>query len=408
MYPQALNAVQQVDRAFVIIFGISVALLAGIVAAMLWFVWRYQRKRHPRAADIEGNVLLETIWFVVPTLIVLGMFWFGWTSYQALRSVPADAMQVEVTGRMWSWAFEYPNGKRAAELVVPVGRAVKLELTSTDVIHSFYVPAFRIKVDTVPGMKTYAWFRPEEQGEYDILCAEYCGLKHANMLSVVRAVPVAQFDGWYAGAGPAAAPGGPDPAAVFEAQGCTSCHSLDGSELVGPTLKDIWQREVKARNRNGEERTAVADEAYLRDSILDPGKLVVDGYDDIMPPYAGQVSDEDLRVMLNWMRGAAAPPPPRGRDVAESEGCLSCHSTDGTVIAGPSFKDLAGSEIEVLDDNGVEQRIRADAAYLRQSILEPEKFLRKGFDPMMPAYDSLAPGDVDALVQYVESLGKSE
>ncbi|MGE4292930.1 MAG: cytochrome c oxidase subunit II [Desulfovibrio sp.] len=404
MYPQALTAVQQVDRAFVIIFGISVVLLVGIVGAMLWFVWRYQRKKHPQAADIKGNGLLEAVWFVLPTLIVLGMFWFGWTSYEALRSVPADAMQVEVTGRMWSWAFEYPNGKRSAELVVPVGQAVKLELTSTDVIHSFYVPAFRIKVDTVPGMRTYAWFRAEEEGEFDVLCAEYCGLKHANMLSVVRSVSHDAFEKWYNGAAPAAAKGGPDPLEVFEAQGCTGCHSLDGSELVGPTLKNIWHRETEVVEADGKERGVVADEAYLRKAILEPGAEVVKGYDDIMPPYEGVVSDDELRAMLNWMKGAATPAPPRGRDIAENEGCLSCHSTDGTVIAGPSFKGLAGSDIEVLDD-GKEQTVTADPAYLHESIVAPEELIRKGFDPMMPAYDYLAPQDVDALVEYIESLG---
>jgi cytochrome c oxidase subunit 2 len=404
MYPQVINAVQQVDQAFMIIFGISIVLLVGIVGAMLWFVWRYQRKKHPQAADIKGNGLLEAVWFVLPTFIVLGMFYYGWTSYEALRSVPADAMQVEVTGRMWSWAFEYPNGKRSAELVVPVGQAVKLELTSTDVIHSFYVPAFRIKVDTVPGMNTYAWFRPEEEGEFDILCAEYCGLKHANMLSVVRCVSHDEFEKWYAGAAPAAAQGGPDPLDVFEGQGCTGCHSLDGSEMVGPSLKNIWHRELEVVEADGKKRQVVADEAYLRRAILEPGAEVVEGYDDIMPPYEGLVSDDELRAMLNWMKGAAAPAPPRGRDVAENEGCLSCHSTDGTVIAGPSFKGLAGSTLDVLED-GKEKQVKADAEYLKESIVKPEEMIRKGFDPMMPGYDYLDAKDVDALVEYIESLG---
>lgn len=404
MQPQALNAVEQVDQAFVLIFGISVVLLLGIVGAMLWFVWRYQRKWHPEAADIRGNMLLETVWFVLPTLIVLGMFYFGWTSYKALRSVPADALQVQVTGRMWSWAFEYPNGKRAAELVVPVGQAVKLDLTSTDVIHSFYVPAFRIKVDTVPGMQTYAWFRAEEEGDFDILCAEYCGLKHANMLSMVRAVPQEAFAEWYAGAAPPVADGGPDALAVFENKGCTGCHSLDGSDSVGPTLKDIWHREVVVVDLDGIKRTVVADEEYLRRAILLPGKEVVEGFDDIMPPYEGMVSDEELRAMLGWMQGAVTPPPPRGRDIAESEGCLSCHSTDGSVIAGPSFKDMAGSRIQVME-GGKEREITADAEYLRQSIVEPDALIHAQYDPMMPAYDYLAPEDVSFLVEYIQSLG---
>jgi cytochrome c oxidase subunit 2 len=148
----------------------------------------------------------------------------------------------------------------------------------------------------------------------------------------------------------------------------------------------------------------VADEAYLRRAILEPGAEVVEGYDDIMPPYEGLVSDDELRTMLNWMKGAAAPAPPRGRDVAENEGCLSCHSTDGTVIAGPSFKGLAGSTLDVLED-GKEKQVKADAEYLKESIVKPEEMIRKGFDPMMPGYDYLDAKDVDALVEYIESLG---
>ncbi|MGE4470920.1 MAG: cytochrome c oxidase subunit II [Desulfovibrio sp.] len=406
MNPQVVNAAEQVDQAFAVIFGISVLMLVGIVGCMLWFAWRYQRKRHPKAADIHGNTLLEILWFVLPTIIVLGMFYFGWTSYQALRSVPADAMTVQVTGRMWSWAFEYPNGRRAAELVVPVGRAVKLDMTSTDVIHSFYVPAFRIKTDTVPGMQTYAWFRPEEEGEYDILCAEYCGLKHANMLSVVRVVDHDTFEQWYRGETDMAGSHGPDPVAVLENQGCTGCHSLDGSEMVGPTLKDIWMRETAVVLPDGRTNTVNADEPYLRRAILEPRTEVVQGYDDIMPPYEGMVSDEELRVMLHWMKGAAAPAPPPGRQIAENEGCLSCHSTDGTIIAGPSFQNLAGSRILVLD-NGAEKEIVADDAYLRESIVQPEVLLRKDYDPMMPAYDYLAPNDLDALVEYIRTLGEA-
>lgn len=406
MYSQALSAAQQVDRAFALIFGVSVLLLAGIVGCMLWFAWRYQRKRHPQAADIHGNTLLEILWFVLPTIIVLGMFYFGWTSYKALRSVPADAMTVQVTGRMWSWAFEYPNGRRAAELVVPVGRAVKLDMTSTDVIHSFYVPAFRIKTDTVPGMQTYAWFRPEEKGEYDILCAEYCGLKHANMLSVVRVVEAEEFNQWYRGETDMTGGAGPDPLAVFENQGCIGCHSLDGTILVGPTLKDIWMRETVAVLPDGRTNSIKADGPYLRRAILDPGAEVVQGYDDIMPGYEGQVTDEELKAMLHWMKGAAAPVPPQGRTVAENEGCLSCHSTDGTIIAGPSFKGLAGSRIQVLDQ-GKEREIVADESYLKESILKPEALLRKGYDPMMPGYDYLSPGDLESLVEYMQSLGTS-
>lgn len=192
-----MSPVQGVDLAFWYILGISIALLTGITVVMVYFVVKYRRSRNPVASDIRDNYKLEIIWTIIPTLIALSMFYVGWKSYIGLRTVPEDAMEVEVIGQMFSWIFVYDNEKETEnELVVPVGQAVKLNISSIDVLHSFYVPAFRIKVDAVKGMGTYAWFQADEVGEYDIQCTEYCGVDHSAMVGKLRIIPEDEFNKW--------------------------------------------------------------------------------------------------------------------------------------------------------------------------------------------------------------------
>lgn len=192
-----MSPVQGVDQAFWYILGISIVLLTGITVVMVYFVIKYRRSKNPVPSDIRDNYLLEIIWTVIPTLIALSMFYIGWTSYLGLRDVPEDAMEVEVIGQMFSWIFVYDNDKETEnELVVPEGTAVKLNISSIDVLHSFYVPAFRIKVDAVKGMETYAWFQADKVGEYDIQCTEYCGVDHSAMVAKLRIIPQEEYDIW--------------------------------------------------------------------------------------------------------------------------------------------------------------------------------------------------------------------
>lgn len=398
MIPQVFEAAAQVDRAFIIILGIAVGILALVTALMVVFVVRYHYKRHPVAVETPGNIWLELLWTIVPSILVLGMFWVGWGSYKAMRAVPGDAMVVNVEGRMWSWSFTYEGGKRSSELVAPVDTPVRLEMTSADVIHSFYVPAMRIKMDTVPGMTTTVWFKSDTVGEFDILCAEYCGLKHANMLATLKVVSKDDFDEWLGGGSGAGAE-------LLEGYGCTACHSLDGSEGVGPTFKGIAGRRFEAELPDGTVREMVADEAYLRHAILDPDAEYVRGFDPAMPPYEGAIPEEDLKAMVAYLMTGDATPPPAGRDIAENEGCLSCHSTDGTAIAGPSFKGLYGSTRRVAGEDGAVREVKADDAYLKDSILHPEALVTEDFDAMMPPYDYLEPAQVDALVDWLRELG---
>ena len=186
--------VQSVDTTFLIIAGISFFFLAVITFAMFYFMYKYSRKKNPVATDITGNTTVEILWTVIPTILVMVMFFYGYAGFKQMRNAPADAMTVKVTGRMWVWNFEYDNGIKSDTLFVPTGKPVKLELNSVDVNHSFYIPAFRIKEDAIPGRKNYLWFEPTADGEYYVECAEYCGLSHSYMLAKVVSLPKDKYD----------------------------------------------------------------------------------------------------------------------------------------------------------------------------------------------------------------------
>ncbi len=192
-----MTPVEGVDQAFWYILGISIVLLFGITVVMVYFVIRYRRSRNPVASDIRDNYVLEIIWTIIPTLIALSMFYVGWSSYMGLRNVPEGALEIEVLAQKYSWIFVYDNDKETEdELVVPEGQAIKLNVSSLDVLHSLYIPAFRIKVDAVKGINTYAWFYADKVGEYDIQCTEYCGVGHSAMLAKLRIIPPDEFEQW--------------------------------------------------------------------------------------------------------------------------------------------------------------------------------------------------------------------
>ena len=190
---------REVDRALWLIGGVSVVLLAGITLAMVVFSIKFRRGKSPRAPQIEGHKWLEVAWIVIPTIIVTWLFFVGYKGFALMRNVPPDAMVVEVTGKQWMWSFHYPEEKLdTAEMVVPVGKPVKVELTSPrdDVVHSFFIPDFRVKEDAVPGRQSYLWFEAEREGDYNIFCAEFCGKDHSQMLSVLRVVGQREYDEW--------------------------------------------------------------------------------------------------------------------------------------------------------------------------------------------------------------------
>lgn len=192
-----VNPATLVDRSFYFIIGFSFVFLFVVTLVMIWFVIRYRRSKHNTPSDIRGNWKLETIWVVLPTIIALSMFVSGWKSYTGLRNVPDGALEIAVIGQSFSWLFYYPNGKETEDkIVVPVNKPVKLNITSSDVIHSLFIPAFRVKADAVNGIQTYAWFLPEKEGEYFFQCTEFCGTGHADMTGVVRVVSQDEYDEW--------------------------------------------------------------------------------------------------------------------------------------------------------------------------------------------------------------------
>jgi cytochrome c oxidase subunit 2 len=223
------------------------------------------------------------------------MFYIGMVSFDSIRAVPKTVMDIRVTGRQWSWLFTYQNNKQSADLRVPVGKAVKLLLTSDDVLHSFYIPAFRIKEDCVPKMETYLSFIADEIGSYDIFCTEFCGLGHSGMVSKVVVMNDKDFDSWYASAPTATKMDGNK---VMEEKGCLGCHSTDGQKKIGPTFKGLYGSQVTVLT-NGKERNVKADEDYLRRSIREPKADVVKGYLDIMP--ALPLTPEELDAIVEYV-----------------------------------------------------------------------------------------------------------
>ncbi len=396
MNPQQMTTVQAVDNAFNFILGVSVVMLLLITVLMVYFVIRYNRKRYPvPLSQKDHNIWLEITWTTIPTILVMAMFWFGWEGYLSLQRIPEGAIQVDATARMWSWNFKYASGKSSDKLYVPVGTPVKVKLEALDVLHAFYVPAFRVKRDVVPGMTTWVWFNAEEPGSYNLFCAEYCGVGHADMITTVEAIPQAEFAEWVKFEPPAVAAG----EALLDQYGCLGCHSLDGSDSVGPTFKGIAGRATVVE-RDGKETALTADRDYLRTAILDPEVEIVKGSPPVMPPFAGAIPDEDLAVMLDFLLTGAPPAGLDGEQIAKENGCLGCHSTDGSQLVGPTFKSIFGRET-ALEGGGT---ISADGAYLLRAITRPEQELVEDFPPIMPAYDHLNEAELQALVDYLKGV----
>ncbi len=200
MFTSSSTFSNAVDAAFLYTAALSAIVLIGIIAAMIYFVVKYSRAKNPVPKNIEGNTALEVLWTAVPLVLFMSMFYFGWEGYRDMRDIPKDAMVIKVTARMWQWGFEYPDGLQTDTLYVPVGRAIRGDLHSVDVSHAFYIPAFRVKKDVYPNKANNIWFKSDKVGVYDIMCAEYCGLKHSYMYTKIYVMPRNEYDRWYADA----------------------------------------------------------------------------------------------------------------------------------------------------------------------------------------------------------------
>jgi len=291
------NTAGKVESAFVFIVATSVILLAIITFFMILFLIKYNKKRHPQHETVKESTALEIIWTVIPTILVLLMFYFGWVNFDFIRNPPKNAIPINVIARQWTWLFEYENGKQSDVLRVPVGKPIKLIMTSQDVIHSLFIPAFRIKEDCVPGMKTHLWFNANDIGTYDIFCTEYCGVGHSHMLSKVVVMQAKEFENWYATvAGAAPVNIG---AKLLQDKGCLACHTTDGTAKVGPTFKGIFGKMVTVLTK-GKERVIKVDEDYLKRSILQPEADIVKGYPPVMP--AIPVTSQELETIVDFLK----------------------------------------------------------------------------------------------------------
>ncbi len=303
----ASTFVSQVDSAFLFIFGVALFFLFAITAVMVYYIYRYQKSKNPVATHIEGSTKLEIVWTVIPTILVLVMFSYGWSGWKNQREIPDDAMPVKAIARMWSFAFEYPNGMVTDTLIVPKDRPIKLDLVAQDVIHSMYIPAFRVKQDMVPGKKSNIWFESEREGKYEIFCAEYCGLRHSYMMSAVKVIPEGDFDKWMEeNKALEDATGGTNKrlagVSVLRKYGCNACHTVDGSKLVGPSYKGIIGS-TRTVITDGQERQVVGDEDYIRRSIYEPNADIVKGFDKgLMLSYKDQVTEEELQHLIEYFK----------------------------------------------------------------------------------------------------------
>jgi cytochrome c oxidase subunit II len=300
---RASTGAGQVDALFIFLLLLCGVVCLAIFVLIVVFALRYRRRAGHEAAHIEGSNALEFTWTVVPFCIFLCIFVWGAYIYFLERTPPPGAADVYTVAKQWMWKFQHEGGQREInELHVPVGRDVRMIMTSQDAIHSFYVPAFRIKQDVLPGRYTTAWFHATKAGTYHLFCAEYCGTMHSGMIGDVIVMEPAQYQEWLSG-GTATGSLANTGQGLFGSLGCSTCHRLD-VQGRGPNLTGLFGRPVLLDDG----RTVTADENYIRESILSPAVKVVSGFKPIMPSFQGIVSEEQMNALLAYVKSLTAQP----------------------------------------------------------------------------------------------------
>jgi len=296
---QASTFAWQVDYLYFYLVGISVFFTVGIVAVIFFFAIKYRAtEEFATPKEIHGSIPLELFWSFVPFVISMSVFFGGAIVYFNQYRIPKESMEVYVVGKQWMWKIQHQTGQREInDLHVPIGRKIKLTITSEDVVHDFFVPAFRTKVDAVPGRYTTLWFEATKPGKYHIFCAEYCGLNHSGMGGFVYAMEQRDFDNWLSGSVADQTPVQMGEDLFKNKLGCATCHA-GGDNQRGAKLEGIFNKDVKLVGG----QTIKADEAYIRDSILNPGGKVVEGFQPIMPTFKGQVSEEQIVALIAYVK----------------------------------------------------------------------------------------------------------
>src|SRR6204780_4830519 len=302
LWPQrASTAAGNVDGLFIFLLIVSGLMTLLIFTAVIYFAARYRNRKGVPAEQIEGSIPLELTWSIIPLGVFMVIFAWGAVVYFKSRTPPRDATEVYVVAKQWMWKLEHAEGQREInELHVPVGRDVKLIMTSQDVIHSFYIPAFRLKQDVLPGRYTTLWFRATKPGTYHLFCAEYCGTQHSGMGGDIVVMEPQDYAQWMAG-GPAA-PLQETGKGLFAELGCATCHRSD-AQGRGPNLQGIYNKPVLLEDG----RTVIADEDYVRESILNPTAKIVSGFKPVMPTFQGIVSEEQLNALVAYVKSLNQP-----------------------------------------------------------------------------------------------------
>jgi cytochrome c oxidase subunit II len=299
---QASKTASQVDLLFVCLLGITGTVTLAVAAIALFFLTKYRRNASAdRTPTKNTSLAVEVTWSVIPLAIFVVLFGWGAKIYLHESEVPANAMEIHVIGKQWMWKLEHLQGKREInELHVPVGRTIKLLMTSQDVIHSFFMPSFRIKEDVLPGRYTTQWFTPTKTGIFPLFCAQYCGTNHALMIGRIVVLDPPAFAEWLRS--------GPETVSIvqtgerlFRSFGCSGCHSV-GASVRAPLLQDVFGSQVPLQDG----RMMRADERYIRDSILLPNTEVVAGYEPVMPSFQGRLNEEELFALVTYIKSLAS------------------------------------------------------------------------------------------------------
>jgi cytochrome c oxidase subunit 2 len=313
LFPEQVSTfAQDIDNLFYFIFYASIVLLAIVTFGMIYLAIKYRFKKNDEVrltSSIDHNSILESSFVIIPLILVSITFVWGIKSYLNMVTVPNDAIEMKITGQSWYWTWDYPDGgpsnvfSTAQPLVLPVNTPIKIVLSSTDVLHSFYIPVMRAKMDVLPNRYNVMWFDAKKVGEYSIFCTEYCGTQHSQMSGTVKIVPIKVYEKWLTEAGsedddlPLDELG----AKLYTKKACITCHTLDGSALVGPSYlqtSQMWGQERVFDDGS----SATIDDNYIRNSILEPQSQIVAGYQGVMPTYQGVLNDRELDALIAFLK----------------------------------------------------------------------------------------------------------
>ena len=303
MPPESSTLSSEVDALFYFIFYSALIFFLIVVGAGTLLIIKYRKKGKDRlTSGKDHNLKLELAWTIIPLILVFIVFVWGFQLYMKMNIVPRDAIEINVTAQKWFWTFTFDEGFNSInELLVPVDHPIKLVMSSKDVIHSFFVPDFRVKMDVVPNQYTVTWFEANKTGTFDLFCAEYCGTGHSTMLGKVKVVSMEEYQDWKSQQLQSLPEGGSlseQGALLYKQKACITCHTNDGSAKIGPSFKGLYGRS----QRMSDNSTVTADENYLRESILDPQAKVVAGFDPVMPTYQSLLNDRELDALISYIK----------------------------------------------------------------------------------------------------------